>query len=161
MAEQLDYNDIMAEAARDAVKYVHREYQFALDYSEESVAEMEKSLTHIHRVLVTENTDPIDPKMVVTISNWYGAYLGEVFRRHHGGDWGIDNRDPEAPAFEVKYNDLGMAFPSRVFHRIMGGKENDINEYYREISKKVMKLEIKEEDEKWGDLFENQNPVYK
>ena len=100
---------------------------------EKSLEELERSLTHIHRVLVLENTAPIDPKLVVTISNWYGAYMGEVFRRHHGGEWGIDNRDPEAPAFEVKYENSGMAFPSRVFHRIMGGDENNICEYYQDL----------------------------
>jgi len=138
MNDTTEYNDIMAEAAIDAVKYVQKEYDYALDYSEQSINDIEKSLVHIHRVLVTENDEPIDPQVVVTLSNWYGAYVGEVFRRCRGGDWGIDNREPESPVFEVQYRGLGMAFSSRVFHRIMGGEENNLSDYYNEL---IMKLD--------------------
>ncbi|MBV1883768.1 MAG: hypothetical protein KUG82_19170 [Pseudomonadales bacterium] len=138
--EALDYNDIMGGGAADAVQYVHKEYHFALDFSEDSIEKIEEFMAHIHRVLVLENEEPIDPKIVVTLSNWFGAYVGEVFRKHHGGNWVIDSRDPEAPAFEVKYEELGLAFPSRIFHRIMGGEENSIDKYYAEITMKISKL---------------------
>ena len=137
------YNQIMEAAAMDAVRYVQKEYNFALDYSEQSIAELEKSLDHIHQVLVADNEDPIDPKIVVTLSNWYGAYMGEVFRRAHGGDWAVDDRDPEALSFEVCYEDLHMAFPSRIFHRIMGGEENNIKHYYDELMVQLDTAELK------------------
>ena len=78
-----------------------------------------------------------------------GGYIGEVFRKHHGGTWGIDERDPQAPAIELKRGERGMAFPGRVFHRLMGGDENNILQYYDKL------IEAVRLDNKDNDAFES------
>jgi hypothetical protein len=62
----------MAEAySLDAVDIAARNFKLTLDWSEASIERVEEMLGVLHE------------------RQGIGSYIGEVFRKHHGGEWGI------------------------------------------------------------------------
>ncbi len=132
--QAIDLEQTMKECAIVATQFVHANCNLLLDFSEASIALVDQVLDELHQKIVLDNEDPIDPKIVVFISNWLGGYVGEVFKQHYGGVWKFDLRDPNTPAIELAFDQRSMAFPGRVFHHLLGGAESSILFYYEQLS---------------------------
>ena len=137
--EHLD--QMMSECAIKATEFSLKDYGIFLDFSADSIEKVEEIMENLHKLIVLDNNDPIDPELIVTLCNWFGGYIGEVFKKTYGGHWRYDLRDSEAPAIELAVKGLGAAFPSRVFHRILGGEENNISFYYEQLLEKMDSIE--------------------
>src|SRR5579872_4131440 len=94
------------------------------DYSETSVQRLE-DLIEEHDQLGLNPEDDIAPN-----ARYWGAYLGEVFRRNIGGEW-IHYKNDQFEADGIKFNDV-VVFPyGKVLKRIFKGKAHNLVAFYK------------------------------
>jgi len=120
----------VAEAyAQDAVDFSAEHFGVKLDWSDSSVASVEKLLTQMSASYLSANPRP-SGEQVMNFAKAYGSYVGEVYRRNHGGDWGIITLG------EQKFPGVRAASGTefwpwkRAFDRITKGPEDNIADYY-------------------------------
>lgn len=115
---------IMAALAQDAVNQAQGQFQVSLDYSEASIAKVESILAQL-------GTSLPDPKREQQAMLW-GAYIGEVARRHHGGAWVVPSDGPFTGVITLQAAD-GNSFspPAKVHKRLTNGDEDNVAFYYR------------------------------
>lgn len=66
----------------------------------------------------------------------FGSYVGEVYRRNHGGEWGIVTLGGERyPGMQTASRTDFWPW-GRAFDRITKGPEDDIAAYYSSLLKK-------------------------
>ena len=118
----------IAEAyALDAVDFAARNFQIILDWSDDNVRLVEGCLKTLHDQL--GDARPAE-ETVWTFAKVFGSYVGEVFRRNHGGEWGMIQLDGESfPG--IQYESGVLCWPwSRAYKRITIGGEENIWHYY-------------------------------
>jgi hypothetical protein len=81
----------IAEAyAEDAIKFAATAFQTKLDWTDESVRLVEEILEKLRASMPI----PKPPDDVIwNFAKGFGSYLGEVFRKNHGGEWGMVTQD--------------------------------------------------------------------
>lgn len=122
----------IAEAySRDAVDWA-RNNHVKLDFSEKSIEAVEAMLRTLHDQLATAKPSE---ETIWTFAKAFGSYVGEVYRKHHGGEWGIVCLgDQEFPGICAK--DARTWWPwGRVFNRLVEGSENNVLHYYMTLTK--------------------------
>ncbi len=122
----------VAEAyALDAVDLAARNFRVTLDWSEGSIKSVEDMLGQLHaqmrRAKPPENT-------VWTFAKAFGSYTGEVYRRHHGGTWGmVDLGGEEFPG--IQSVDGSTFWPwGRAHQRLTVGPENNLWHDYQRLT---------------------------
>ena len=66
----------------------------------------------------------------------YGSYVGEVYRRNHGAEWGIVNLGGQKfPGLRTKFGTNFWPW-GRALNRITQGVENNIADYYKVLLEK-------------------------
>ncbi|NML35086.1 hypothetical protein [Paraburkholderia antibiotica] len=126
----------MAQAyAQGAVDFAAKQFAVKLDWSDASIANVEKVLAQLNSSYTSTAPKPTD-EQVMSFAKGFGSYVGEVYRRNHGGEWGMvtlgGNRFPGLQTAS------GTNFwPwARAFNRITKGSENNIADYYGALLKK-------------------------
>jgi len=120
-----------SDASHEAVKFAKQSYDVVLDWSDSSVSDLERLLETFYRQKLDAGADE---KKVAQVGAVFGSYVGEVFRRNHGGQWGFITRDEERfPG--MRANRSGQLFwPwGRVQHRLSNGPADNVADYYRLI----------------------------
>lgn len=130
LMSQNEYQQAMQDCAMGAIQYAEEHFDIGLGWELSYVHQVEAILAQLHKTIVEDTEGPIDPETVVTLSNLFGAWLGELFRSKMGGLWAINDDDPSAPVTVLLYGDRQIAFSSRVFYRIMGGAEYNVATYF-------------------------------
>jgi hypothetical protein len=97
-----------------------------LDFSEESVHEVDRLLTRMRENAASKS----DKATIVFFARLFGYYVGEVFRRYHGGKWGVA-RDVLSPAIEDERGNVHTPIVAARDHLEGNGS---IAEFYRRIS---------------------------
>lgn len=94
---------VIAEAfANDAVTFSKENLKINLDWSEISIEEVERALAMLSSSYKTTSPPPCDDQ-VQGMGRIFGSYIGEVYRRHHGGEWGIvELNEQSLPGLEAK-----------------------------------------------------------
>ena len=122
--------------AEQAVALAH-EFNAQLDYSENSLMEVEAILARLAREMPASKPSPDD---VNEICKTWGCYLGEVVRHRFGGDWSIDTypaTDFATLRLTVNGNKL---FPSMKIHlRLSEGDAENVWAFYRMVKTKLEK----------------------
>lgn len=116
--------------ALDAVDHAKASFGVALDWSDGSIANVETILARLHADYVKSKAQ-ISDDVVAMIAKAYGSYIGEVYRRNHGGEWGMMTLDGlDFPAVKAR---SGAAFwpIGRVTNRIKNGSGDNVAFYYR------------------------------
>lgn len=114
---------VAEQAAGKCVAFLMQKFGRSLDYSDGSVADIEAVLTLLHASIPAEKPSEDD---IEDFAMLFGSYLGETYRRNHGGQWGISNGMP-ALAIGSGYS----AYPwSRVFKRLTNGEEDEVCGWY-------------------------------
>lgn len=126
----------MAEAySLDAIDHARSNFGIVLDWSDRSIANVEKILAQMSQDYVSSSPKPSDDE-VSTIAKGYGGYLGEVYRRNHGGEWGLMTLNGDSfPAFKARSGSIFWPV-GRVLNRIKNGAEDNVLFYYRNLSRK-------------------------
>ncbi len=112
----------------DAIDAAQRNFRVALDWSEESVRQVEAILATLHDSLAS--THPT-AETIWTFAKTFGSYVGEVYRRHHGGTGGVVEMDGQKmPGIQS-----GTTFWPwvRARKRITAGPEENIWNYYQAL----------------------------
>ena len=110
-----ELTELMKASAQDATVYAAEEHQVLLDFSLDSLTLVDEVLSEL---FLRQQEKPHTNEMLFTLSNIFGAYTGEVFIHHVGGDWYYDESTPEAPYISVHYNGKEFPFASLVYHQI-------------------------------------------
>lgn len=119
----------------DAVDFSAKQFGIKLDWSDASIADVEKTLAQMSSSYVSTNPKPTD-EQVMAFAKAYGSYVGEVYRRNHGGEWGMVTLG--GSRFPGLRTTSGSSFwPwGRVFNRITKGTEDNIADYYAALLKR-------------------------
>jgi hypothetical protein len=137
MAAQ-DLNATMEANAILAVRIAREAYHFNLNFSEGSVAQLEKILEQLHRAqphrlwqrLIGRGLKPADFNRMTHI---WGGYLGEVMRRQWGGTWSLTDVWPTKNVITLEIDQLKMFPPSKVRKRLLNGSADNITYYHHTI----------------------------
>lgn len=119
----LELQKFVTEAADKCVAFIQQKFGKTADFSDAFVPEIERMLGLMQLQMKKANPSEKD---VQTISTFFGSYLGETYRRNHGGEWGISNDTP-ALSFGAGY----CSYPwARVYKRLENGEEDNVHHWY-------------------------------
>jgi hypothetical protein len=121
----------IAEAyASDAVDFAKRNFGITLDWSDSSIANVEDALARMHSSYLATSPRPTE-EQVMSFSRGFGSYIGEVYRRNHGGEWGIVSLGgQEFPGLRTSSGTNFWPW-ARASNRIVNGGENNVYDYYQ------------------------------
>ena len=138
--------DMMEAYSLDAVDMAKSNFGEELDFSERSVQVVERCLKQLRDTipkgffgkLVGRGPSSED---IETVAKMFGGYIGEVFRKHHGGEWIIDETmDVHDPVIAVQHSSGGKFFPPAKAHkRITNGQEDNVWVYYQVLTREYIK----------------------
>lgn len=146
MPENPTVQDMMAAYARDAVDLARNTFGETLDFSEGSVPAVERCLGRLHDALPKGffgrlfRRGPSEDEMRM-VTRTFGGYLGEVYRRHHGGDWILETPPMASEPFPTVATPSGIHFfpTAKAFKRIMNGPEDNVCFYYFVLTRYIGK----------------------
>lgn len=127
--EQQALNQLMRESANDAVKTSLEEFTLALDFSKESISTVD---TVIQKFLEHYKDQVLEDKLVFTLCNMYGAYIGETFKKLAGGQWQYNIEKEDAPSIMLMYQDKTFAFAGICYQRLVNGSDVSVKRYFDE-----------------------------
>ena len=114
---------VAEQAAEGCVAFLKQKFEKSLDYSDKSVEDIEAVLTLLHAGMAAERPSQDDIEEFAMI---FGSYLGETYRRNHGGQWGLASG---MPALAIGSGYTGYPW-SRVFKRLTNGEEDEVCGWY-------------------------------
>jgi len=115
--------------ALDAVELSTSTFHLTLDFTEESIASLEQALARLHDSIAEKR--PQEDR-IWTLAKAFGSYLGEVFRKAHGGEWGmVTLGESTFPGMRCEAKDLTFSPWIRAHQRILRGAGDNIWHYYR------------------------------
>lgn len=115
--------------AREAQKFSRRYLVLELDFSAESVQELERQCDAVEYALRGGKS----PENVELLTRLWGAYLGEVFRIQLGAQWSSDTDDPASVSTGVpllQLQDEELRPHEQVRQRLLNGPAYDLAEYF-------------------------------
>lgn len=117
---------LMSQSADDAVNYAKEEFQLTLDFSIESLLQLDVLVSALHD---RQKKQAHASDLLFTLCTILGAYTGEVFRRHRGGHWFHDKSSSEAPYVCLTYLDKEFPFSSIIYHKVITDNSISIADY--------------------------------
>ena len=126
--------EIASSNAHDAIGTAKELYNVELDFSEESVELVERILAEVSSVLTKdgfESQSEWETAMAHHAGLW-GSYVGEVFRRHRGGEWKWDDSVPGGAAALV-FDGLRVFPIAKVHKRLLFGTADDVWFYFQAL----------------------------
>lgn len=119
--------------AASAVDYFQNNWSITLDGSDESIENIEKISDLFHKAISKEK--PTE-ETIYDFAKCFGSYVGEVYRRNHGAQWGIVTLDEESFPGMRSDKTQALFWPwGRVQNRLINGPEDNIWDYYRSFLK--------------------------
>jgi hypothetical protein len=129
--------DAMASFYAERAVALAREFRAQLDYSENSVMEVETILAALSQDLPVSKPSDDD---VSEICKVWGSYLGEVVRRRFGGKWSIETYPGKQFATLTLNTNGNKLFPSiKVHRRLTEGEGDNVWNFYRMVKDKLQK----------------------
>jgi hypothetical protein len=124
-----DLGSMMEGYARAATEVAKREFKQRLDFSPESIDNLDEIL-----VLVGES-----PELDVDFeSRLWGSYLGELLRQRYAGSWEMTQYPGgvvAVPAIDVRGSRL---FPlMKVYRRLTVGEEEDLGAFFSMVTERL------------------------
>lgn len=120
--------------ALDAVDVVRLNFNIQLDFSEDSIKEVEKLLENLHKLY---EKSKLSDDRVLDFAKQFSGYIGQVMIQNWGGEW-IPESDftiKNGPALKVKENNLFLL--SKVYRRIQNGSEDNVYHFYQAIKNDI------------------------
>lgn len=122
-----EIEQLMQDTAADAVAVAKEEFNIELDYTKESVAKIDELLVSF---LAKYRDQVLEDSAVFTLSNLFGAYAGEVFRKNYGGEWRYDKSDPQAPYVLLEVGSRSYAFAGICYERLVNDSKIGVKAYF-------------------------------
>ncbi len=125
----------MTEAYAQKAVLIAREFNARLDYSENSLMELEGILSQL--ALDLPPGGPATDELTEMCKMW-GCYFGEVVRRRFGGDWSIDTYPGKQFATLTLTVAGNKLFPSMKIHRrLIEGEADNVWAFYKMVKAKL------------------------
>jgi hypothetical protein len=106
-----------------------------LDWSDQSIEKVEEILRMLHQEMTAAKPST---EQVRTFAQMYGSYTGEVFRKNHGGTWGMVTIDGNRfPGMEATNTTVSFWPWGRVQNRILNGPEDNVWHYYQALLRQI------------------------
>ena len=114
--------------AMEAVTHARETFNTQLDYSSESLFELEHILGKLHKRM---DQGLLTKESLLFNVQMYGSYFGEVYRKKHGGEWGC-NKEWSTLIIGIQSSRDGRTFwPWNQCHKkILSGSVQSIKEYW-------------------------------
>jgi hypothetical protein len=142
-------NDMMVAYAQDGVDYAKQRFGITLDYSEPSVQLVEEVLGKMHQTIpksgIAKLFKKTPPKETVDqLSKMLGGYVGEVMRRHWGGEWKLESAAfPGQQVVTLHVANSGDVWPHfKAGKRLLNGAEDNIWHYFQVSKQKYVKQQV-------------------
>ena len=133
--ETHDSVSAMAGAYAEKAVAVARELNARLDYSENSLLEVEGILAQL--ALDLPSAGPSSDELTEMCKLW-GSYFGEVVRRRFGGDWSIETYPGKQFATLTLNVGGNKLFPSmKVHRRLTAGEGDNLWSFYKMVKAKL------------------------
>jgi len=116
--------------SRDLVGFAWQQFGVALDWTDASIEKLESIATAFHDDY--KRTRP-PLKQVEPFYRMFGSYIGEVYRRNHGAEWGwVTNGEDRFPGLQCTSRTLCWPW-ARAHNRIINGPEDNLWHYYQHL----------------------------
>jgi len=150
MDESIEIAALMKQLAEDTVAWVRDSYEANLDYSEESIEIVERLLEELHNELPRTETgellgDESSTDTIDAICNMVGGYFGETIKRHHGGEWTINNLAAEQPMVCLQIGTVSLFPTAKVYKRLAYGSSDNISFFYSTLKNHLHQAEAEGE----------------
>lgn len=119
----------MAEAySLDLVDFAAQHFKITLNWSDESIREVEKIAAALHDD--ARSSKPTEEQLAPFYKG-LGSYIGEVFRKNHGGVWGwVTFNGQRFPGMQREK--IGLFWPwGKAQGRLVNGPEDNLWVYYQ------------------------------
>ena len=139
--EKPSVKDMMVAFSQDAVDHAKTSAGVTLDYSLESIRQVEAILQELYEAMPRGVLGRLFHKGpsaddVATVCNMYGGYLGEVVRRSGGGEWALDTEGaPGEKAVCLRKGDKRVCPPAKVYERLTNGEADNVWSYFQVLIK--------------------------
>lgn len=127
-------HEVMQAYADDAVKYAKNKFGIVLDYSEQSLVNVDALLSAMtsQGLLTKDELSAEQQDGIWTLCNVFGGYVGAVIIKHIGGQWEADTRLDGSTNLKLKVaNRIAASPPEKVWKRLTESEEDMIIGYYR------------------------------
>lgn len=129
--EDARYQRIADAYAFDAVDYARENMKLTLDWTDQSIQVLESILDLFHQDV--GNAKP-NEKQIAEFSKIWGSYLGEVYRKNHGGTWGlVIHGEQSFPGMRGASGTLFWPW-GKVQNRLRNGPEDNVLHYYLDLT---------------------------
>ncbi len=133
----------MAACAEQAVATALDRFEVTLDYSVNSIKEVDRILDRQHQQVPRGlsrllQKGPSEEVIHASARVW-GAYLGEVARRQWGGEWSVPDSGPYAGAFVLSLlgGEVQLCPAAKAYKRLKNGAGDNIWSYLAALNKLV------------------------
>ena len=117
--------------AQLAVKTAKMQFQESLDFSDDSLGGVERILSVLHKQASNPSGEGLTEEQLAEASKMWGAYVGEVIRRHYGGQWSTS----EDGVLQIALSGTSPAPVVKVRKRIVDGAADNVKFYVASIAK--------------------------
>lgn len=125
-----DSVNAMAKAYAEKAVQAARELSAQLDYSEQSLLEVE---TILNRLAAGPRAESVEE-----ICKTWGSYLGEVVRRRFGGEWSIETYPGKEFATLTLSVGGNKLFPTmKVHRRLTQGQDDNLWSFYKMVKARL------------------------
>jgi hypothetical protein len=120
----------LAEAySLDCIDFARQHFGLKLDWSDDSIRHIETMLERFHAELRSAKPSS---EQVFQFAKMFGSYVGEVFRRNHGANWGVITLDSDRfPGMKTARDGVEFWPWGRVKNRLINGPEDNVWHYYK------------------------------
>jgi Na+/phosphate symporter len=134
----------MSKLADGAVEVAENSYKLILNYSVDSLKNTEEIFTSLHKevpknFLAKISKRGLTEEQINLAALMLGAYVGEVIRRIHGGEWIREDVMGEKDVITLKLNGSSIFPVGKAYKRIKNGSEDDICFYYKVLTTEILK----------------------
>ena len=123
-------NDEMKGTAEYAIKASKERFNSELDFSEQSVAQLDKILERIYWGFYSQPKDRGEGGLVFQTAIIWGSYLGEYMRRKWGGTWILNGKDRVLSIINIEFSPINL-----VYQKITTHPEYSVKNYLNETEK--------------------------
>ena len=117
--------------AQLAVKTAKMQFQESLDFSDDSLGGVERILSVLHKQATSPPGEGLTEEQLAEASKMWGAYVGEVVRRHYGGQWSTSADG----VLQIALSGTSPAPVVKVRKRIVDGAADNVKFYVASIAK--------------------------
>ena len=126
---------VVVAQAQSAVKTAKLKWQESLDFTQDSLEGVERILGKIHNAGLygSGSAKPSEEELAV-LSKMWGIYIGEVIRRHYGGQWS----QAEDGTLSLSIGEAKGVYPiAKARKRMVDGATDNIRYYFSSMTKLI------------------------